>query len=817
MSRSSARVFFPLVFASLFISVSLVAFGQNAQKPLRASQVMALQAGGGLPENVAHDIELRGLSFLPDDNFLGLMKKAGADTKVLAALSKAKTTVFDKVTLDRQLLVPLSEAAVLMKNQQYAEAGTKLNEVLGRSSAEMETSFVMAELMRRVERYDKAAELYGKILQQESDFPEVHDKASFVLYALGDSEDALNEARAALKENPEDAEAHKNAGLALDEANRFEAAEAEYKEALRIKPDYASTHNNLALLLTHMHAYDDAIAEYKKAIVMDPGFALAHYNLGNAYRQKGGVASAIREFREAKRLDPNKPSFRQNLASALMTQDVQAAVVELRELEQKFPDFEMCHVCLGNALVGGRDLEAAEAEYRLALKLVPADPDALSGLGRVKKEQKDYDAALEIYKAAEKIAPDSAGLFQAAGELLLEKKDYAGALEELKKAVQLEPQSLQVHEAYGRALKASGDTEQAITELKEAVGLDPKQGQVMTELGSVLEEKGDWVGALEQYRKGALVDSERMSKKLPGEAFTVYGNNPLAEYAAAQKRFEGYVAQLKASGEGDQAAELEKSVGIREASASTLEKEQAAMQAGGEAMRNGQAEQAEQAFKEAVQWAEQLPPGDDTLAVSLDKLGQAYGMRGDMTNAEATLHRELTEIEKTLGPMSPRMTQPLTYLGIVAAKNQNYVLAEKYMSRSVEINVRVFGEKSLRAANSLQTLAQLYKVQKQWEKAEAYYLRSVKALELDGEPDDPSLLMPLWQLCDVYEHWGNTEKAEQCWDRATEITDRQFGKNSESLAKSFAAEAEALRHDGKIKEAEMLEQRIANIQAAVQH
>jgi tetratricopeptide (TPR) repeat protein len=371
------------VFASLFISVSLVALGQNAQKPLRASQVMALQAGGGLPENVAQDIELRALSFLPDDNFLGLMKKAGADTKVLAALSKAKTTVFDKVTLDRELLVPLSEAAVLMKNQQYVEAGTKLNEVLGRSSAEMETSFVMAELMRRLERYDKAAELYGKILQQESDFPEVHDKASFVLYALGDSEDALNEARAALKENPEDAEAHKNAGLALDEANRFEAAEAEYKEALRIKPDYAPTHNNLALLLTHMHAYDDAIAEYKKAIVTDPGFALAHSNLGNAYRQKGDVASAIREYREAKRLDPNNPSFRQNLASALMTQDMQAAVVELRELEQKFPDFEMCHVCLGNALVGGKDLEAAEAEYRLALKLAPADPEALWGLGKV--------------------------------------------------------------------------------------------------------------------------------------------------------------------------------------------------------------------------------------------------------------------------------------------------------------------------------------------------------------------------------------------------------------------------------------------------
>lgn len=92
----------------------------------------------------------------------------------------------------------------------------------------------------------------------------------------------------------------------------------------------------------------------------------------------------------------------------------------------------------------------------------------------------------------------------------------------------------------------------------------------------------------------------------------------------------------------------------------------------------------------------------------------------------------------------------------------------------------------------------------------------MKALQLDGQPDDRQILMPLWQLCDVYERWGSTEKAAQCWDRATEITDRQFGKNSEELVKSFAAEVAALRRDGKVKEAERLEQRVANIKA-VQH
>ncbi|MGO9086830.1 MAG: tetratricopeptide repeat protein [Candidatus Sulfotelmatobacter sp.] len=707
MSNSASRISFSdrisgLFFSFLFLSFVLLTFlflspgaaAQNSPKPLRASQVLALQAGGALPENLAHDIEVRGLSFHPDEEFVALMKKAGAGAKVLSALSKAKMTAPEEVKPDHELLVQLSDAAVLMNKEQYAEAGAKLNEALERSFARMETGFVMADLLRRVEEYEKASEVYAEILQQEPDFPEVHDAASFILYKLGDHENALNEAKAALAENPNDAEAHKNAGLALDEAQRFDAAIAEYKEALRIKPDYASAHNNLAILFTHMHAYDDAIAEYKKAIAIDPGFALAHYNLGIAYKEKGDLTGEIREYREAKRLNPNDPRCRQNLASALMQQDVHAAVLELRELERKFPDFEMCHVCLGNALAAENDVDGAEAEYRMVIKLSPADPDGHVGLGNLEKQEKKYDAALEEYRVAEQVAPYAPDGFKAAGQLLLEKKDYAGAVAELKEAEKSAPSSWEVHELYGRALDATGDRDLAISELKEAIALDPKQGQVMTELGAVLEKNGDWVGALEQYRKGALIDSARVNKAVLGESVMIYEKSPQKEHAAAQKRFEGYVGSLKASGKDDQAAELEKRVQIFENSGSTREKEQAAMGAGDQAMRSGQAEEAEKSFKEAVGLAEQLPPGDDTLAVALGKLGQAYAMRRNLTDADAAFHRQLTLIEKTFGPMSPRMTDPLFFLGMVAAQSQNYVSAESYLSRSVEINVHAFGEKS---------------------------------------------------------------------------------------------------------------------------
>ena len=812
MSRSALRWF---LVALVILGLSLNIVAQTAQRPLRASEVMALQAGGAVPENLARDIGKRGLNFHPDADFVGLMKNAGAGAKVLTALSAAKVTEGNEVKPDRELLVQLSDAALLMKNEDYAGAGAKLNEALEASFARMEAGFVMADLLRRVEEFGKASEVYAEILEQAPDFPEVHNKASYILYRLGDHENALSEAKAALADDPNDAEAHKNAGLALESAQRQDAAIAEYKEALRLKPDYAVVHYDIGLLYYRMHQYPESIVEYKKAIALEPKLADSHSNLGQAYLRSGNAGAAIGEFREAKRLEPKNPVFRQNLASALMQQDPHAAILELRELEQKFPDFEMCHVCLGNALSAENDDQGAEAEYRTAIKLAPEDADAHVGLGNLQKKQKNYDAALAEYKTAEQAEPSSPAGFLNAGRVLLEKLDTAGAVAELKQAVALAPSTWETHELYGKALEASGDAEQAISELKDAIALDPKQGQVMTELGAALEKKGDWVGAMEQYRKGALTDSARVNKAVIGEAVMIYEKDPQKEYAAAQKRFSGYVESLKAAGKNDEAAELGKKVQIQQNAGGTLEKEQAALQAGDQAMRGGQAEEAEKQFKQAVELAEHLPPGDDKLAVALGKLGQAYAMRRDMPSAEAVFHRQLTVIEKTFGPTSPRMTDPLFFLGMVAAQGQNFGLAENYLGRAVEINVRAYGENSSRAAESERALAGLYMAQSQWDKAETYLVRAVKAL--DNPDHEGEVLMPLWGLCDMYERWGKTDKAEPCWDRAKEIMDKQYGKDSPNLVKSFATEADVLRRDGKTQAADMLAQRVAKIQQTAQH
>ncbi|HYA26180.1 MAG TPA: tetratricopeptide repeat protein, partial [Terriglobales bacterium] len=417
MLKSAVRCFLLALVLEALPSLNLIA--QTAPKPLRASQVMALEAGGALQANIAHDIAGRGLNFHPTQEFCALMKKAGANASVLAALKAAKVDASGGVTPDQQLLVQLSDAAVLMKAQKYGEAAAKLSDALDSSFARMETGYVMAELLRQQERFDVALNVYGEILEKEPDFPEVHVKASFLLYRLGDVDKALNEAKAALAENPNDAEAHKNQGLALQEARKFDAAIAEYKEALRIKPDYAAVRYDLGLLYYLATRYDEAIVEYKKCIAIDPRFTDAYVNLGLAYAKKGDEAAAIPEFREAKRLKPDDPAIRQNLASSLMTISPGAAIIELRELEQKFPDFAVCHICLGRALADRDDIKGAEEEFRKADEADPSDPNGRRGLGSIQEKQKNYDAALEEYRAAEKISPDDVEARQDIGRVLL--------------------------------------------------------------------------------------------------------------------------------------------------------------------------------------------------------------------------------------------------------------------------------------------------------------------------------------------------------------------------------------------------------------
>jgi len=808
MPKRPLRVFMLALFLA---GVSLAAIGQTPPKPMHASELLALVAGGALPENVVHEITRRGLNFHPDQEYQGQLKEAGAANTVLTAILTARVVAAgaDRQP-DKELLQHLTAAAVLMRSKQNDDAVAELSAALKSSFAGPETGFVMGELLHRQEKWARAAEVYSEVLRTEPEFPEAHTKLSFTLYKLGNSDRALHEARTALTQNPEDAEAHKIAGLALENAQSFDAALAEYKEALRLKPNYTAVHFDLGLLYYHMHNYDSAIREYKKAIALDPTDADNHKNLGVAYQDRGDIDSAIREEREAKRLSPNDPYIRQNLASALMLRDTPAAVLELRELEKMFPSFETAHEMLGRCLVGYGDIPGAEAEFHKAVELEPSDAGPHSDLGKIQENKKNYDAALAEYRLAENLYADSSWAHADVGRVLAAKRDFAAAIAELKRAEALSPSDSRIHQEYAEILQASGDDDLGIAELREAASLNSKNFQAKTKLGAALEKKGDWAGAIEQYRRAALTEADSNRVHLPGE-YVSQSTNSQKEYKSVQARFEEHLVALAGSGRSTEAAELKKHVEAMEASPAVEEKVQLAMQNADQAFKESRFDEAEQFYKMVVALAEQLPPGNENLIEALGRLAKTYGARQNYKDAENILHRQLTVVEKTFGAESPRVTDPLASLGGLAAWLKEYVAAENYFSRALAINEKSFGENSFRTSESLRMLAGLYENQKNYEKAESYVVRAVKANEVMAGPDDYEVLIPLWGLCDLYDRWDKPEKSQPCWHRSTGILEKQYGEQSSNLLPALTNEAQALRHLGRINEAAQLEKRSAAI------
>jgi len=493
-----------------------------------------------------------------------------------------------------------------------------------------------------------------------------------------------------------------------------------------------------------------------------------------------------------------------------MRQEPRKAVEEFREMEKKFPNFEICHVCLGHGLAWEDDLKGAEEEFRKAMKLDPADPDPHVGLGDIRAKEKNYDAALEEYRVAQRLDPESPDSFKSAGKVLLEKKDFAGAAAALKKAEAVRQSSWEIHELYGKALAGSGQSDLAIGEFKEAVALDPRQGQVMSELAMELEKKGDWLGALEQYRKGAVADDNRISKVKPGESAWFYDPSPRKQYTEAKVRFADHLAEMRAAGKKDEAAELEKQLAVMDAGGSERVRE--AIETGDRAFRDRRMEDAEKAYKQAVELGEKLPVGDESMIVALNRLGSLYGMQHRYDDAQALFLRQLANLEKAFGPAKPELIRPLFNLGRFEIERANYAVAESYFSRAIEINVRNFGEDSLQTAESLRMMSSVPEKQGKYEQAEPYLLRAVKASEMSVGADNNMTLINVGSLCAFYDRWGKPERSQPCWHRATGIMEKTEGMNSPALKDTLMNEANALRKLGRAAEAQPLEERIANIQ-----
>jgi tetratricopeptide (TPR) repeat protein len=171
--------------------------------------------------------------------------------------------------------------------------------------------------------------LWEHALAATSDNEMAREHLSDAYLDKGRINDAIAQAREAVKLLPDSADARGVLGAALARTPQLNEAISHLQSAIQLNPKLPRAHFNLGNVFLQQGDVEQAIANYESEVELYPNFSQGHNNLGNALLRAGKTDKALTHLRLALELNPNYPEAHNNLAIALsQTGGVQQAINE---------------------------------------------------------------------------------------------------------------------------------------------------------------------------------------------------------------------------------------------------------------------------------------------------------------------------------------------------------------------------------------------------------------------------------------------------------------------------------------------------------
>jgi tetratricopeptide (TPR) repeat protein len=279
-------------------------------------------------------------------------------------------------------------------------------------------------------------------------------------------------------------------GELLLRQGRPNEAEDQFRRVLRQNPDHARAHLNLARLARERGDLQASLEHLKQPMADVHTRKAAHLLAAEVYQRLGNETAAGQERQGAAKLpkDADWPDslveeitrlrtgkqVRLAAAAQLISQSkVRQAAASLRQIVQDYPDSDWAWLLLGRALLGQKDLTAAESALRNAIKLVPASMEAHFYLGVVLLLQENPQAAAASFRRAAAIKPDFAEAHHNLAHCLLRQGDRKGAIDAFRAALSCKPNYAEAHLDLAEALTKEGQDAEALVHLRYAAELNP--------------------------------------------------------------------------------------------------------------------------------------------------------------------------------------------------------------------------------------------------------------------------------------------------------------------------------------------------------
>ena len=291
----------------------------------------------------------------------------------------------------------------------------------------------------------------------------------------GDTEAALDAARAFAAEAPDNVEAQRVLALALRVSGDLAAARDAVMAAIALAPDDADLHMEHASLRLAMRDLDAAQQALKDTVGVDPNHFAAYATQAHLALARGDLAEAERQVRLAERVQPGHPELQvlQGMIE-LRRGNGDAAIAKLSAVTQQAPEDPLALQALAFAHFQQGHFAFAEQAFRKLLEIAPPGDDARLMVALLQERQgRPLDAIDELAPllAAEATATPQVRRF--AGELELAAGRPARALEHLGVAFAALPGEPRATTAIVEAWRRLGAADEARSMLDAALATAP--------------------------------------------------------------------------------------------------------------------------------------------------------------------------------------------------------------------------------------------------------------------------------------------------------------------------------------------------------
>lgn len=193
-----------------------------------------------------------------------------------------------------------------------------------------------------------------------------------------------------------------------------------------------------------------------------------------------------------------------NLGEAYMNQgQYTAALKELLEAEQKFPNDPMIHNALGLAYIAKERPDLAVDHFKKAIKLQPDLSIAINNLGNAYLRLNQWDAAIEQFQSVTDDLIYATPHFPMTnlGFAYYNKGEFENAEKYYQEALKLQPKFTMALRGLGRTYLKMGEVTKAQEALNEAVSIEPDFAPAYMDLAQIYLMSGDIEKAKNAYQQ----------------------------------------------------------------------------------------------------------------------------------------------------------------------------------------------------------------------------------------------------------------------------------------------------------------------------